>query len=941
MDRRQPIHQDFRIAANGAFATLPNSEDRPTGPRRRWMVDKAPSSPALLAALLFTAIAAESAPAPGDQPAADYDELVIAVGTRGEPRSRVDSAVPVDAFGQEDIESVHSSDLTDMVKTVVPSFSVDRQPISDGASFIRPTHLRGLDSHHALVLLDGKRRHRGAVLRLGAFGPHGVDIGGLPAIAIESVEVLRDGAAAQYGSDAIAGVLNFKLKSAATGFDLRARFGGYGAGDGEEGVLEMNAGFPLGDGGFVNVSAHLAEAAPTSRSEPYDLPIGTSALTPLEATRSRLALDGVTYYGPDAFTYTYAPSGEIVQVLPGSDGVPDDLDTRYADNYLGVGGSSPFNSPVQIWGRPDRAQQMAVVNAAWPVADSATLYGFATYSAKDQSGGFFYRRPGVSQLKPLRLADGSVYDPRTSLYPAGFTPQFRGDVADYALHGGLRGDFRDGLVYDLSATYGNNEIRYFIENTLNPSLGPDTPTRFWPGDLVNDELALNADFAWSPNADASAPLHLAFGMEYRNEGYEIQPGDPTSYAVGPFGRPDPFDFETTEAEVDADPNDAVTTVACRIPRFEAVGRLCPPGDPANNAVPIGSNGFPGFPPAFASDVNRRSRAAYLDMEWDTTPRWLASAALRYERFEDFGQVVIWKAATRYRLTERINLRGSFGTGFRAPTPGQISTTNVSTRIGADGTPRAEGLFPAEHDAARLFGAMPLEAEHSYASTVGLAADFQRVVLTLDHYRIRLEDRITLSSQFLVGAEEAAALAALGVPGASDISQVRFFVNDVETTTQGLDLVVNWALDDFLPGTSLQAAFNYNETEMPDRGRFVGLETKYDIENGKPAMRGVLTARGQRGAFDAMLRLRVFGEYSNAKTANLIDIQHYGREAMLDVEGTWTLRNRHRLKAGAQNLLDNVPDEAAYETCCGMVYRRDSIVPWQGRLYYLQLNMAFD
>ena len=896
---------------------------------------------ALLAALAFAAIAEEPASAPNDEPAAGYDEIVVAVGTRGQPRSSVDSAVPVDVFGQEDIDSVHSSDLADMLKTIVPSFSVDRQPISDGASFIRPTHLRGLDSHHALVLLDGKRRHRGAVLRLGAFGPHGVDIGGLPAIAIESVEVLRDGAAAQYGSDAIAGVLNFKLKSAERGFDVRTRFGGYAAGDGEEIVLEANAGFPLGKGGFVNVSAHVADAAPTSRSEPYDLPIAGSGLTPLQARHSQLAVDGTTYYGPDAFTYTYAPNGEIVQVLPGSDGVPDDLDTRYADNYQGVGGNSPFRSPVQIWGAPARQQQMAVANAALPIGSAATLYGFATYSAKDQRSGFFYRRPGVSQLQPLRLADGTIYDPRASLYPAGFTPQFSGDVTDYAIHGGLRGSLRRSLNYDFSATYGNNTIRYFIENTMNPSLGPKTPTRFHPGNLVNDELALNADFSRSPNADANAPLHLAFGLEYRDEGYAVQTGELASYAAGPFARTDPFNFEITQAEADADPNDALTTVACRVPGFEAVGQLCPAGDPVNNAVPIGANGFPGYPPDFASDANRRSRAGYIDLEWEATPRWLASTALRYESFEDFGDVAIWKAASRFRLTARINLRASFGTGFRAPTPGQISTTNVSTRIGADGEPKAEGLFPAAHGAARLFGAKPLEAEHSRSSTVGATASFTRVVVTLDHYRIRLDDRIALSSQFLVGDAEAAALATLGVPGASDISQVRFFVNDVDTVTRGVDLVVRWDLDDFLPGTSLQAAFNYNETRMLDRGRFIDLEAQYDIENGKPAMRGVLTARSGFGAIDAMLRLRLFGKYSNAKTANLIDIQHYGREAMLDAEVAWTFRGRHRLKAGAQNLLDNVPDEAAYETCCGMVYRRDSIVPWHGALYYLQLHMAFD
>ena len=867
------------------------------------------------------------------------DEVVVSIGTRSQPRTAADSAVPVDVFGPEDIESVHSADLVDAVKTIVPSFNVDRQPISDGASFVRPINLRGLDSHHALVLLDGKRRHRGAVLRLGAFGPHGVDIGGLPAIAIESIEVLRDGAAAQYGSDAIAGVLNFKLRESASGFDVRTRLGAYHQGDGEEATLEANVGFPLGKGGFLNLGAHISDAAPTSRSEPYDLPIGGSGITPLQATRSRLTVDGVTYYGPDAFTYLRAPTGQVLQILPGSDGVPDDLDSRFADNYHAIGGSREFGSPAQIWGRPSREQAMFVANAALPLTSSTELNGFATYSTKDQTGGFFYRRPGVSQLKPLRLADGSIYDPRERLYPAGFTPQFHGAVTDYAFHGGLRHKRDNGFSFELSATYGNNEIRYDIENTLNPSLGPDTPTAFHPGNLVNDELAVNADFVWPVEANLASPLNIAFGLEYRNEGYRVEEGDPKSYAIGPFASPDPFNLEITQAEVDADPNDDLTTIECRIPGLRAIGALCPAGDPVNNVVPIGSNGFPGYPPAFASDVDRRSNAAYLDVEADVTPQWLASAALRFERFDDFGNVTIWKLATRYRLTDSVNVRMGMGTGFRAPTPGQISTTNVSTRINASGIPVAEGLFPATHPAAALFGATALDAERSKSLSAGLAATLQRLTVTLDHYRIRLDDRITLSSQFQIGPAQAERLAALGVPGANDIAQVRFFTNDVRTETRGVDLVATWQFDGLLAGASLQAAFNFNKTELLDRGRFVDAESKFDIENGMPAMRGVMTARHAIGTFDAMLRVRMFGKYKNAKTALLEDIQSFGREAMVDMETGWTIRDRYRLKLGVQNLLDNYPAQAVYETCCGMVYRRDSIVPWQGRLYYLHVGVG--
>lgn len=871
------------------------------------------------------------------------DEIVVSIGTRSRPRTTVDSAVPVDMFSSTELESVNSSDLVDVVKTIVPSFNVDRQPISDGASFIRPVNLRGLDSHHALVLLDGKRRHRGAVLRLGAFGPHGADIGGIPAIAIESVEVLRDGAAAQYGSDAIAGVLNFKLREDASGFDVRARLGGYQEGDGEEATLEANAGFPLGKGGFLNLSAHVSDTAPTSRSEPYDLPVAGSGITPLEATRSQRTIDGVTYYGPDAFTYVYAPDGQLVQILPGSDGVPDDLDTRYADNFHTIGGGREFAGPEQIWGQPSRTQTMFAANAALPMGQSTELNGFVTYSTKDQTGGFFYRRPGVSQLKPLRLADGSIYDPREHLYPSGFTPQFSGAVTDYALHGGWRHERPSGLVLELSATYGNNEIRYDIANTLNPSLGPATPTTFHPGNLINDELAVNADFIWplETNLAIASPLNIAFGLEYRNEGYRVEEGERESYEIGPFASPDPFNLEITQAEVDADPNDHLTVVECRIPGLRTVGALCPAGDPVNNAVPIGSNGFPGYPPSFASDVDRRSSAAYLDMEADVTAKWLASAALRFERFDGFGDVAIWKLATRYRLTDSVNARMSFGTGFRAPTPGQISTTNVATRIGADGTPVAEGLFPATHPAAALFGAKPLDAERSHSYTAGLTATLRRLTVTLDHYRIRLHHRITLSSRFVVSAADAERLVALGVPGASDIAQVRFFTNDVRTETRGLDLVATWQFDGALAGASLQAAFNFNETEMLDRGRFINAESKFDIENGMPAMRGVITARHAFGAFDAILRARIFGKHKNAKTALLEDIQSFGREVMVDAHAGWTIRERYNAKLGIQNLFDNYPAEAIYETCCGMVYRRDSIAPWHGRLFYLHVGATFN
>ncbi len=867
-------------------------------------------------------------------------EEVVTIGTRASPRAARDAAVPVDVFSLHDLESVNSSDMVDVINTIVPSFNVTRQPISDGSTFIRPVSLRGLDSHHSLVLVNGKRRHRAALMQLGGFGAHGPDVGSIPSIALQSVETLRDSAAAQYGSDAIAGVINFNLRENRTGFELRSKYGSYTEGDGEELTVEANAGFGLGSDGFINISGQYSNARPSSRSQPYDLAIGSSGQTPLQATQNRLTVDGVTYYGPDAFTYTYRPDGTIEQVLPGSDGIPDDPDTRFADNFTSVGGERKFDSPAQIWGQPEREQALFFANAALPVSELFELYGFGSYSWKDQNGGFFYRRPGVSQLLPLRLADGSIHDPRAGLYPAGFTPQFFGEVIDYSMAGGLRGELNNGFNLDLSLSYGSDEIRYRIANTLNPSLGPETPTRFRPGNLINDELAVNADFSLPVELGFAAPMNAAFGFEYRRERYRIEAGDPLSYAIGPYAGADPFNFEITQAEVDAHPDDDLNVIECRIPGLEAVGSLCPAGDPSHNTVPVGSNGFPGYAPEFAGSLSRSNYAGYIDLQMDLTDELLLNGLLRFDHFSDFGDVVTWKLAARYRLTDYLNLRGSVGTGFRAPTPGQISTTNVSTRVNPNGLPQAEGIYPAEHPASALFGGRPLDAEDSTSYSLGFAAEpLDGLTLSLDYYHIRLDDRIVLSSQFAVAPEQVAQLAALGVPGANSIAHVRFFTNDVDSKTRGVDLSANFEFDGFGGSNILHLAGNYNKTRLVERGRFVNAEAQFDSENGAPHLRGVASLHHTRERIDLLLRGRYYGDYENTSTADLAVIQSFGARFMVDAEATLHFGDRFSVKAGAHNLFDVYPERGEFETCCGRIYRSDSVVPWQGTFLYLQLQVT--
>ena len=238
--------------------------------------------------------------------------------------------------------------------------------------------------------------------------------------------------------------------------------------------------------------------------------------------------------------------------------------------------------------------------------------------------------------------------------------------------------------------------------------------------------------------------------------------------------------------------------------------------------------------SFASRLSRNNYAGYIDLEMDLTDELLVNGLVRFDHFSDFGDVVTWKLATRYRVTDYLNLRGSVGSGFRAPTPGQISTTNVSTRVGPSGLPMAEGVYPAEHPVSALFGARPLDAEDSMSYSLGFAAEpLDGLSLTLDYYHIRLDDRIVLSSQFAVGPGETAQLEALGVPGANTISQVRFFTNDVDSKTRGVDLSATFEFDGFGGNNMLHLAGNYNETRLVERGRFVDAEAQFDVENGAP------------------------------------------------------------------------------------------------------------
>tara|TARA_B100000614_G_scaffold257297_1_gene277294 strand:- start:385 stop:2961 length:2577 start_codon:yes stop_codon:yes gene_type:complete len=827
-----------------------------------------------------------------EEAAEENVEKIAVVGARGAPRSVTSSPVPVDVLTAEDITGVASSDMNDIMMTLVPSYTLSRQPISDGGTFIRPAQLRGLPTDKTLVLVNGKRRHRAALVQIGGSGTQGPDLATIPSAALGSVEVLRDGAAAQYGSDAIAGVINFQLKNNAEGGSLSLDVGQYYEGDGDQYTISGNKGFSLGDDGFLSISAEVTDSEATYRGEQYC----------------------ESWFCVDEQSDEYIAAAEAM-------------------------GNSVHGSPqVQPWGQPNYSGAKVFVNAGYALNSDMEIYSFANYSESEGDGSFFYRYPGNGTIEDLREPDGSIYSPLEK-FPGGFTPRFFGDITDYSFAAGLKG-MTGSLGYDISGRYGYNEISYTLANTINPSMGPDSPTSFKPGDLSNDELQFQADFTYD-----LAEYVLAFGASYMEESYEISAGDAASVEVGPYSSPDPWGFCDGTASADALASALANGLDCS-----------DSSDPVYTAVGVGSNGFPGYSADYTGTYERDSYAVYADISGDITDKLFAQAAVRYEDYSDFGSELVYKIAGIFQVTDEIAIRSSFGTGFRAPTPGQQGTTNVSTRL-PNGFPVATGLFPANSATAQALGASPLDPETSTNFTLGATADVGNFTLTVDYYRILLEDRVNAISTLDVSATEVTdpdadgydayqrylALDAAGVEGANTIGGVFYFQNAFDTVTQGIDIVGTYNFESEYGDTTITASMNFADQNFnSDPQVYFNNEAIYDFLNGTPATRGVLSLKHAMDDMSFTARMNYFGGYSNSDGGGQVSaIQIFEPEVMFDLEGTYFISEMLSVSAGARNLFDNYPDAGEIgETCCGRIYRSDSIVDWQGGYYYMRLNMSF-
>ena len=814
-------------------------------------------------------------------------EKIAVVGARGAPRSVTSSPVPVDVLSAEDIEAVAFTDMNNVLMTLVPSYSVGRQPISDGGTFIRPATLRGMPTDKTLVLVNSKRRHRAALVSIGGSGTQGPDIATIPTAAIGSVEVLRDGAAAQYGSDAIAGVINFQLKENTEGGSFTADYGSYFEGDGDQITITGNKGFALGDDGFLSISAEYSDSEATFRGEQY------------------------------------CESWFCV----------DEQSEQYIADAAAMASSVHDSDVVQPWGQPDTSGTRIFFNAGYALTAEMELYAFGNYSESEGSGNFYYRYPGNGTIEDIRLEDGSIWSP-TEFFPGGFTPRFSGDVTDYSFVGGIKGMSGD-LGYDISGRYGYNDISYTLANTINPSMGNESPTSFKPGDLTNEETQIQADFTYDFDE-----YILAFGASYLDESYEISEGGVDSYFAGPYATSDPWGFCD---------GDAASAAGLAVIGAGSTLNCADSDDAVYTVVGVGSNGFPGYSPDYSGTYSRDSYAVYTDISGDITDELFAQAAIRYEDYSDFGSEVVYKVAGIYQINDEIAVRSSYGTGFRAPTPGQQGTTNVSTRL-PDGFPVATGLFPAGGDVAQALGAEELLPEKSTNFTLGLTASFGDLTLTADYYNIKLEDRLYSVSTRDVSTtvvtdpdadgynayQNYLALSGAGVSGAESIGGVFFFQNAFDTVTEGVDLVATYKMETTYGSTMITGSINYNDTSFDsDPSEFLDPEDIYDFEHGTPEMRGVFSVTHSYDVWSAVARLSYYGEYENVGSddGTVIDaetIQTYGSEFMFDIEGSYLINENLTLSVGVRNLFDSYPDPSINgDACCGEVYDSGSVVDWQG------------
>lgn len=836
-------------------------------------------------------------------------ENVVVVGSRNANRTATDTPVPVDVLDVTELtQSTPQVTVTEILNYAAPSFTSNPQSISDGTDHIAPASLRGLGPDQVLVLINGKRRHKTGLVNVnGTFGRGsvGTDMTTIPSNSISRIEILRDGAAAQYGSDAIAGVINIVLKKNVnelqvdvnTGANFTSEHGPSKKVDGEKVNLGLNYGLPIGkDGGFINFTGNFNYRGSTNRMQEWEGSIFNSynSIERVAAEDnydlSLLLDDDLT----DIFQYA-STAGIALNGNEAKEELQGILSEDVTESELLARGLQRSDFNMQVGQSQVRGAQF-FANLSIPLDENLELYGFGGLSFKNGKAAGFYRLPSESR----------AYSPA---YMNGFLPEINSNIVDKSAAFGIRGMLGDWNV-DFSNSYGKNKFTYFVTNSNNASLGNSTPFEADSGGFNYSENTTNFDMNRFFE-DTMAGLNIAFGAEYRVENYAIVAGEEASYTqYNTLGKPhDP-----------TDPNSIVPT------------------DFFGNSRPGGIQVFPGFKPDNEVDAFRNTIAGYFDIETDITESILLSGAIRYENFSDFGGTLNYKLATRIKVTENFNLRGGGQTGFRAPSLHQIHYSSTSTLF-VDGVPNEVGVFPNTSRVARLLGIEPLKEETSIGATAGFTARVPSANLkfTLDGYLINIDDRVILTGQF--GDNGNAELANLFQQ--ANATQAAFFANSVDTQTKGLDFVVDHKanISDNVSLTNT-LAFTFSETsvekvKVPKAIADAGLsDTYFDptsriyLESAVPTTKGNLSHNIKVGdKWNFFLRNGYFGEVREATNEDDPTIDYtFGAKVITDLSVGYNISNNTRFTLGANNLLDVYPDknDPAFRSDGRFIYSRRSV-----------------
>ncbi len=864
-------------------------------------------------------VLAQDAPAPAAEEAADDKEIVI-IGTRRTDRSVTDSASPIDVIGATELASQPAANMLDVVRNLVPSFFVPQNTISDASTFVRAPSLRGLGADQILVMVNGKRYNRAALVQVysGAdtalsYGSQGADIGNIPSISIKNLQILRDGATAQYGSDAIGGVINYMIRDDA-GFEAQGVLGETYRGDGQRKQLAGYAGFKLGDRGYINLSGEWYDDEGTSRGANRPIAVVLAQTNPSVAARIPNAPDG----------------------------------------------------PAQIWGSSPGDGWKAFLNAGFDVTDSSQFYLTVNAAKSEANQSFNYRSP-ISAPTPLAVdlgngttgtrspgrngsfapifltpcpaaaaatcpAGGFVNDANTfnlaaSIYPGGFTPRFIGKVKQLYGTGGFKGKTDSGFTYDLSATFAKNSLDLSMTDSVSPSFGPATQTAFEFGKLIQREQTLNLDMTYPLEVGFASPITLAAGAEYRREEYETTVGDLQSYAAGPFARQPLYNLVSP----------GVYTPALNAGGTQIVATQSP-----------AASGYGGISPLFAGKNSQSNYAIYVAAEADVTDALQMGIAGRFEEYSTFGTAVVGKFNARYEFSDVFSLRATVGTGFHAPSPGQNNTQVLTTNF-LGGTQVQTGTYPVTSSIAQYYGADSLRPERSTNFGAGFVVKpSNNMTLTVDGYSIKVRNRIGISQNFTVTAADAVALPELAAVGVGGV--VNYFTNGFDTTTKGIDAVANYRTNAAGGPLNLTFAYNYNKSKVTDFNPLViSAAQRFNISNIAPKHRIVASAGWQLGDFSMNARGNYYSSWSN-----LLEYpgQKFSGKVTADLDLSYTLAEHYTLTVGANNIFNTYPDKIAASTtnpiyaltgslADGQIYPRSG-GPFgiNGGFYYVRLRVKY-